>query len=247
MLMEAAILATVVLASGPSSGLALPLKRDIPAKFSTVICIDEPKARTFINDYIVPNANGTDAQLDSFFQGLAATGCFQDGGPLEIEEVLVRKPVVQGQTLGHILYRAKRPSGETLFGIVDEIANNRYPRTPFEEWISLQTEDGVLTANRGEGRTYACRSPQAARAAVASLSRSKQSRVRGNRLRVAKTNALRAGGCVEAQGRFQIRTVHNSVAVFFNNDAESMEDWTALTAVNGRGQVVGLLHNASLF
>jgi hypothetical protein len=240
----------VLLGFGPaitgSGSLALPQKRDIPANFSTVICADEQKARRFINDYIIANAYASNIRSERFFEGLAATGCFQGTGPLQIEEVLVRKSVVQGETLGHILYRATGPSGETVFGIVNEIGNNSVPRTPFEEWLSLHTQDGILMADHNEKLTYVCSSPQAAQAAVATLSRAKRNGVRGNRLKRAKDSAFRTGGCMATQGRFRVRSVHRSIAVYFGEDAESMEDWTAITALNSRSQVIGLLHNSSL-
>lgn len=246
MMIETAILLGSALGAASPGSLPLPLKRDIPANFSTVICGDERAARVFISDFIAPNQTGTDVNIDRFFEGLSATGCRQESGPLQIQAVLVRKPVVEGQAQRHILYRAKKPSGETVFGVVDELANNTHPRTPFEEWLSLQTQDGMLTANESDRRTYLCRSPQAARAAIVALSRAKQARLRGHRLRMAKADALRTSSCFPTQGRFRVRAIHGSVANFFGNDAESLEDWTAVTAVNGRGQVIGLLHNASL-
>jgi hypothetical protein len=246
MLIEIGFLLGLGSAMTGSGSLALPQKQDIPANYSTVICADEQKARSFIADYIVPYANSSNLQSERFFEGLAATGCFQGSGPLQIEEVLVRKPVVQGQTLGHILYRAKAPSGETVFGIVNEIGNNSVPRTPFEEWLRLHTQDGILMAALNEKLTYICSSPQAARAAVDSLLRAKRAGATGNRLKRAKAIAFRTGGCMATQGRFQVRSVHRSVAVYFGEDAESMEDWIAVTALNSRGQTVGLVYNASL-
>jgi hypothetical protein len=53
-----------------SGGLPLPVKRDIPANFSTVICADEQKARIFITDFIAPNQTRTDLDIELFFGGL---------------------------------------------------------------------------------------------------------------------------------------------------------------------------------
>jgi hypothetical protein len=246
MWIEIAVLLGFGTAITGSGGFALPQKLDIPANFSTVICADEHKARSFFNDHIASNANGTDLQRERFFEGLTVTGCFQGSGPLQIKEVLARKSVVWGQTLGHILYRATGPSGETVFGIVNEIGNNSVPRTPFEEWLSLHTQDGILMADLNEKLTYVCSSPQAAQAAVATLSRAKRNGVKGNQLKRAKASAFRTSGCMATQGRFRVRNVHRSIAVYFGEDAESMEDWTAITALNSRSQVIGLLHNSSL-
>jgi hypothetical protein len=232
--------------TGPDAALPLPLRRDIPSNFSTVICPDEAQARTFIETALVALPNGTDISTETFMRGLEATGCRQDGGPLQIEAVLVRKFAYPGPRGAYILYRAARPSGERVFGIVHEEGNNKVPRTPFEAWLELHTQDGVLTAGQNGRPTYLCPSPAAAQMVIRTL-RTAKAKIRSqSRLQQALGRATAANNCRVTRDIFQVTKVHASAVLTPGTDPESLQDWTALSVTNAQGQTRGLVFDASL-
>lgn len=234
----------VTIAPPASASEPLPEKRDIPADYSTVICPNEASARALIADYYRLNDKAT-FDIYRFFDGLKATGCEQSGGPIDIEEVLARRQIGVAH---HILYRGIRPTGDTVFGLVDEEGNNRTPRNALERWIETYATGGFLNPSPqrspAQKPTYLCPSPQAAQNVIAAIPAATERGVLNARQLKAKLAALRASGCTIAAGRYEVTAVHSSVFVSLGNEAG--ETWTALTAVDDRGHVVGLLHDDDL-
>jgi hypothetical protein len=223
----------------------LPRRTDIPADFSTVTCPGEPQARRMLQEFHVAGEPWFNTSL--FMKGLATTGCKQLSGPLEIREVLKRKRVVDTETGDYIFYRAVRPNGETVFGVVHEAGNNRHGRTPEEKWVNNYTTNGNVTANSDKKRTFVCPTPEAAMKVVAAIPslREKERGTKQSRQTVARDKALIANTCTMADGVYKVTKVHTRV--FISLGYEAGEEWAALTGVDPKGQTVGLLYDTSQY
>lgn len=239
-----AILISALLA-GPALAQTepLPKKTDIPSDFSTIICPNEGAARTMLNDYHV--RGGTWLDTTQFFAGLRTTGCEQRSGPLQIVHVMERKTVVPEVGGAYIFYRAVRPSGETVFGIVHERGNDIHPRTPFERWTRNYAPDLRIIAKPQDKRTYVCATPAAAIKVVAAIPDFDRKGVNRTQQVRARDAAIKASGCAWATGTFTVIAVHKSI--FISLGYEAGQSWTALTVKNGSGKTVGLLHDVADF
>jgi hypothetical protein len=240
-------LVAVAMLIAPSAATAqqepLPRRTDIPADYSTVICPNEAQARRMLNEFYVAGDTWFNGQ--AFMRGLTATGCQQLSGPLEIRDVLARKRVISTETGIYLLYRATRPSGESVFGVVHEAGNNRHGRTPQEKWLQNYSADGVVTANTDGRTTYVCPTPDAAMAVIAAipLLRDSERGTKVSRQTRARDAALKANKCTRGDGKYTVSNVHNHA--FISLGYESGEEWTALTALDRRGLTVGLLYDSS--
>lgn len=239
-----AVLLVAVGATGVSLAqplpLPLPAKTDIPEDFSTVICPDEPAARRMLRNHHVEGRSWFDSP--TFMRGLELTGCKQLSGPLQIKRVLDRKTLRSGPSNSYILYEATRPDGGIVYGTVHEEGNNRHPRTPLDRWFQTHAPVGWLQAKRGLRKTYVCQDPQAAKKVVAAIPPLRERGVNNPHRIRARDAAIRTSGCTRTYGRFRIAALHDSI--FISTGYEAGESWTALTATDPRGRIVGLLHDA---
>jgi hypothetical protein len=221
----------------------LPQRTDIPADYSTVICPAEPQARRMLREFYVAGGQWFNGQV--FMSGLDITGCRQLGGPLQIREVLERKRVVDTETGIYLMYRAVRPDGASVFGIVHESGNNRHPRNPEERWRQTNAPEGHVIANTDKRTTYVCPTPEAAMAVVAAIPRLRENErgTKVSRQARARDTALTASRCIRADGTYTVSKVHNSV--FISLGYEAGQEWTALTVIDRQGRTVGLLYDSS--
>jgi hypothetical protein len=136
----------------PAASDELPTRTDIPADLGgVVLCPDLANAQRMLRNFHVANASGL-LDLGVFFEGLEATGCVQESGPLVITSVFERRDIAGGGEGPFMLFAARRPSGEQVIGIIDEAANNRHPRTDLERWLVLHAPDGTLMIEADEMR-----------------------------------------------------------------------------------------------
>lgn len=230
----------------------LPVKTDIPADFSTTICPDADKAVEMLNYITVqPAPHNHIADTDDFFAGLAVTGCTQDDAarsqPITITRVLQRKTLtLAGGEERHIAYAGRDAGGRTVYGVVDESANDRAPRSPLEKWLANQgSTDGTLTiAAPDEFGTlaYACASSADAQAVVRSIAPGNG--VADEAKDKAFIQALKVKQCLPATGQFRIRAVLEERTIGCGHECEAV--WTALEALDSKGAAVGLIYDASL-
>lgn len=241
--LTAACLTLSALQATSAQAEPLPRQQDIPQELSTVICPDAAATRRLIEDYYRVNAEGI---FDTyyFFDGLKETGCQQDRGPLTIEEVLSRKVLSDGKAGSYMAYRARRPDGDTVFGIVDEVLNDTHPRTAFGQWMELHAPSGKLVNHPGGGKLYLCRSPDAARQVIRAIPPVREPGTANPHPYRARDHAFAANGCVLAQGEYQITAVGDSV--FIDIGPEAGEEWTALEATDDKGRKVGLVFDADV-
>lgn len=221
----------------------LPARTDIPEDYSAVVCPGDAAAIAMLRDHHRESPYGN-LDTPEFMRGLAATGCEQDGGPLEIERVIQRRAIGTGQDGPFIAFEARRPNGEIVFGTVDEGGNNAHPRTPLERWAQIHAPGGMLEAQAGEQRAYLCPSTSAAQGVIAAIPPTREPGVEDPRQSQAFASSIRTQRCVEASGRFRVTEVHASA--FISLGFEAGEDWTALTAIDVNGNTVGLVYDASL-
>lgn len=230
----------------------LPAKTDIPADFSTTICPDANKAVEMLNYITVqPAPHNHIADTDDFFAGLAVTGCTQDDAarsqPIAITRVLQRKTLTlaSGEER-HIAYVGRDAGGRTVYGVVDESANDRAPRSPLEKWLANQgSVDGTLTIAAPDEfgtLTYACTSPADAQAVVQSIAPGNG--VADDEKDKAFLQAIEAKRCLPTTGQFRIRAVLEERTIGCGHECEAI--WTALDALDSKGAAVGLIYDASL-
>jgi hypothetical protein len=240
-----AAMGTLIIATGHAAaqGEPLPQRTDIREDFSTVICPSEAQARRMLREFYVPGGPWFDGQ--TFMRGLGITGCQQLSGPLEIREVVERKQVVDTPTSVYLMYRATRPDGASVFGIVHEAGNNRHPRTAEERWRQNYAPDGSVTANTDRRTTYQCPTPEAAMAVIAAIPRLRENErgTKVSRQTRARDAALTANRCLRADGSYTVSKVHGGV--FISLGYEAGQEWTALTVVDKQGRTVGLLYDSS--
>ena len=224
----------------------LPTRTDVPDDFSMVHCPNEAATRTMLLDYYVKDKDWID--IPTFFKGLEATGCKQLSGPVEIVEVLERKSFRPGPSGIHVAFRSVGFSGDLkgdqIFGIVHEDGNNRHPRNALDRWKQTHAPDGMVTAIPADKRVYVCPSSKAAMNVVAAIPPVRRKGVNQPLQTRAKNTAIKANGCNWATGRFRVTAVHN--AVFISLGDEVGEYWHALTATDGRGKTVGILHDSDI-
>jgi len=234
----AAIAATPLLAQTER----LPRRTDIPDDFSTVVCGNETQARVMFAQHYVSDGRYVDSQR--LVDGLKLAGCEQTVGPIRIVAVLQRRQLEQGPGGTYMLYRGQRPDGGVVFGIIHEGGNDNHPRTALERWYQDYAPGGVLTATRGESQTYVCPTPLAAQRVVAAIPPMRNRGGANPQQLTAKRAALKAQRCTLAVGQFRVTAVHRSAYV--SRGFEAGENWTAVTATNAQGRVVGLLHDTDL-
>jgi hypothetical protein len=221
---------------------ALPEQRDIPEELSTVICPDLASTRFLMDKYYRVNGNGI-FDIYYFFDGLAATGCEPGSGPLRVEEVLSRKVLLDGRAGRYMAYKALRPGGDTVFGIVNEVLNDTHPRTAFGQWMQLHAPSDRLVNHPGGGKLYQCQSPDAARQVIRVIPPVAVKGAANPEQDQARDQAFADHGCALAHGEFTITAV--GASAFISTGPEAGEDWTALEATDANGQVVGLVYDAS--
>ena len=223
--------------------LPLPTKTDIPSDYSTVICPTRDAAQAMLGNHYVPDKNWFDGPI--FFSGLKATGCNQESGPLRIVSVLGRKSIQAGPSGIYLFYQAVRPNGETVYGVVHESGNNNHPRTPFERWLQTYAPGGMLKILAAEKRAYICKNPAVAMKFVSSIPTATLKGVTKAKQLQAKAIALKSNGCAYASGNYHVTAVHNET--YINLGFEASEVWTAITARDARGQVVGLVYDTDVY
>ncbi len=219
----------------------LPAQRDIPADLSTVICPDADSARVMLTDYFALDTRGI-FDTTRFFDGLKATRCEQASGPLMIREALARKQLRQREDGHYLAYRAQRPDGSSVFGIVDEALNGRFPRTAQAQWLALHAPSGRLINHNGGGKLYLCRSPEAAAGAIRAIPKLREPGVANPHQFRARDRAFAEAGCIMARGEFRITAVGR--AIFVSTGYETGEEWTALEGLDAQGRKVGLIFDA---
>lgn len=219
----------------------LPTQRDIPAEESTVICPDEAAGRRLFEDYYTATAAGG-FDIYRFFDGLKATGCEQKSGPLQIVEILGRRLIgTSGGT--QLLYRASRPDGAVVFGLIDEGVNDQFPRTDFARWMQLHAPGGRLIDRQGN-RLYLCPSPADAQKLVHAILPMGEPGTADPQQIKSRDRAFAAARCRIASGEYRITAVGDSQ--FVSLGPEAGEDWTALVATDSDGREVGLVYDASV-
>lgn len=247
--MGLSILIAAMLAQGATAE-PLPDHVDIPEAFSTVICPDQQSAKTMLDQYHsvqpAPNNYGLDTQL--FFAGLEATGCTQNGpkGMVTINSVQQRKKLdLAGGDGRYIRYAGIDAAGSPIAGIVDEDANNGFPRTPLAEFLSARAENGWLDARLDRGDDwifYRCDTPAKADTAVVATKGMENAKPEAFGQKLAKAAA--AQGCRRASDRYQVTALLSESG----NDCgfECYADLIALAATDRSGLTVGLIFDASL-
>lgn len=251
-IVAAALLWTALPGAAYADEQPLPAKTDIPADFSTTLCPDENKAVDMLNYITVqPAPHNHITDTDDFFAGLAITGCTQGDvartQPITIARVLQRKTIsLAGGEEQHIAYVGRDAGGRTVYGVVDESANDRAPRSSLEKWLANQgAVDGMLTiAPPDEYGTlaYVCATATDAGAIVRSI---KTGNGASNEAKDHPfVQAVKAKGCLPAAGQFHIRAVLEERTIGCGHECEAV--WTALDAVDSKGVAVGLIYDASL-
>ena len=243
MLKWAGLLFLAIAAPSLAEDLPLPEHRDVPEDYSAVICPNQASAATMLRDFHQESSYGN-LDTPKFMEGLSATGCEQRGGPLEIDNVIDRRTIGNGQDGPFIAFKAHRPDGTAVFGTVDEGGNNRHPRTPLERWTQLHAPDGMLEAGANGLATYRCPTASSAQAVVSAVPKGSESGEPDPKQASAFKAALKSQKCAPAAGKFRVTEVHGSI--FISLDIESGEDWTALSVTDASGATVGLVYDASL-
>jgi hypothetical protein len=234
--MSFSIAALLLLQSAPA--IPLPAKTDIPEdKGGVVICATDAAAQRMYRDYMVDRSDSTMIDLDMFFAGIKATGCVQTSGPITITRVDQRKKLKDGS---YIRFAGLRPDKSPVYGIVNEDDNNRHPRSDLERWLDPRSENGSLTLAAADRRGCVCATPAIARKVVLAI----PEKVSKARQLAAFKKAIAANRCATANGTYRITAVHESRWIELGFEAG--EDWTALTATNAKGGVIGLVYDGAL-
>ncbi len=220
----------------------LPTKIDIPVDLSMVQCPNEAAMQMMLRDYYT--LNGTRFDITAFFKGLEVTGCRQSSGPIKITQVIARKSLDSVHVAFLGVGNGPKPTGDVVFGIVDETLNNTHPRTASERWKKLHAPGGRLIVKTGGKKVYLCATPAAATKVVAAIPPVKQKGVNQPHQIRARDAAIKANGCTLTTGQFDVMGINKSAFISLGNEAG--EEWTALTAFNRDGRLVGLLHDSNL-
>ncbi len=243
------------IASTGAADTALPDRTDIPSGFSSVVCEDKITARRMFDDYykMRPAPKNFGKNTDLFFEGLKTTGCRQKsqikdrrGKNIQIEKVHQRKFFeTRTKTVRYILYSGRWDDGKSVYGIVDEGWNNRFPRTDLAEWLSQRAVDGWLKVNHSHEYQpifYRCNSVPQARTAVKML---KSENSRSNQDFEAQIGeAAKEHGCRKAMESYFVTARHERV----DRDCghECWYEINALEAIDRSGQKVGLIYDGAL-
>lgn len=245
------LLALAPPAVAQDDALPLPEKTDIPAEFSITLCPDESAAREMLDLYhvVLPPPRNHILDTTSFFDGLAATGCVQNegrpAGVITIEQVLARRDFELATMLEtHIAFRGRGEDGTPVIALVDESWNNRLPRTPLERFLRDFTDEGVLADMESDPLRpliYVCATPAKAQAVIAQMA--DPDTASDTAQEAAFRMAIRVNACQPGYGSYRITEWHGERAV--SCGVECWSNWTALTATDEQGQIVGLLFDAS--
>ncbi len=229
---------------------ALPIRTDISENFSTVLCPTDAAAKRMLQAFYVPGEQWFDSK--TFFEGLAATGCEQKGGPIRIVQVIERKTLRSGESASvYLRYRGvddvSKPS-KVFFGILHEDGNNRHPRTPLQQWMQTYANDGVVEADAaGKSNTgkliYRCASLAIAQKVLQAIPKAQKGAISSAQSK-AKDAALKAHQCGLARGKFAVVALHEMAYILLGDEAA--ESWRAIQALDESGRFVGLLHDDDL-
>lgn len=242
--------AWVMMIAVQGGGEPLPAKIDIPNDFSTVICPTESAARQMLGTYygVQPAPRNHTIDTSLFFQGLAATGCSQDSSDaksvITIQQAVARRTLkLASASETYLIYRGANAKGVRVVGIVDEMGNNKHPRTDFERWLSEFAPNGLINYDPATMSTlYLCATVDGARAAVRAIPTKGNKAVQNQ----AFGKARAANACRQAPaGRYKITARHENRDIQCGFECEDI--WNALAATDARGRAVALIFNASHF
>ncbi len=230
------------MAAPGTPAIPLPAKTDVPADMGgVVLCADDPTARRMYETYFVDKPGSTLINLDAFFAGLKATGCTQTSGPLTISRVDQRKKLADGS---YIRFAGLTPDGKPVYGILNEDANNRFPRTDLERWLENRMQNGIINMAEYDRTVYRCPSVQSARAVVTAIPEGEK--VSSNRQVKALKNTLKKQKCGKISiGKFTVKAVHESRWIIYGE--EDAQEFTALTVIDENGKTVGLVFDGAMY
>jgi hypothetical protein len=204
--------------------------KTVPETHSVVICPGADAARQMLDDYYRPGPHILETQR--FFEGLAATGCTQEGGPVTIGAVQ------QGRTFDfasgaqtHIRFEGRNAAGAAVHGIVDTDAFRI--RTALDTFL---IENGIGENGQVElqGGSWRCPSADAARAVIRGVPSEGEATQRDARF----SALVQAQRCTPATGLFRVSDVFES-ANFEGPDGAYT--YQAVAGADEGGAEVGLL------
>lgn len=231
-------IATLLLLQSTPPMIPLPAKTDVPDDLGgVVLCADDATSQRMYREYMIDGNGTTLIDFDAFFAGIKATGCVQSSGPITITRVDQRKKLNDGS---YIRFVGVRPDGSPVYGIINEDANNRHPRTDLERWLYPRAQNGVLTIAAADKIGYVCATPAIARKVVTAVPENGPSK----KQQAAFKKALAANRCATANGKYSVKAVFESR--WIDLGFEAGEEWTALTATNTNGKEIGLIYDAAL-
>lgn len=228
----------------------LPTKTDIPPTFSTVICPDEGTVRRMLSNFyeVKPAPNNYMENIDLFFAGLRDTGCIQNG-PLAETEITI-KSVIDRRTLKLadgpsviVAYRGTNGRGDAVIGIVNETDNNKFPRTPFDEFTQRWAPEGYFDASQGNSSwpIYRCANFDAAQSAVSAIPERGSKKAKDR----AFANARARQKCTLLfSGKFTIQSVGTANAIDCGFECAAI--WTPVEVKDlNNGRIYGLIFDTS--
>ena len=232
-----------------ASALPLPQNVIIPVDYSSIQCPNEAAALKMIDFFTVrPAPNNHIADTDTFFDGLRATGCVQNGPksktPITIKKIMARKTITLADNQEtYAVFTGQNAAGVVFTGVVNETGNDNHPRNAYQRWLSEWTRKGIITITRERfaDPAYTCATPSAARSAVRGLPLKGSEKSK----RAAFAKALQANKCVRAaEGDYHVTAVHEARTISCGFECE--DNYTALSVTRGRW-TVGLIFDASHF
>jgi hypothetical protein len=176
--------------------------KTVPETHSVVICPTGEAARRMLDDYYQPGTHILETAR--FFEGLAATGCTQEGGPVTVGSIQQGRTFdFAGGAQTHIRFEGRNAAGAAVHGIVDTDAFR--VRTALESFL---IENGAGDSGQVElqGGSYRCPSAEAARAVIRGVPREGDAAQRDARF----SALVQAQSCAPATGLFRIRDVFES-------------------------------------
>ena len=207
----------------------------VPETHSVVICPSASAAGRMLVYYYRPGP--FIIETERFFEGLRATGCTQEAGPVTVRRVRQMRVFTfpsSDQPQTHIRFEGETADGAPVHAIVDVEAFR--VRTPLEEFLLIQGSDGVLALDENSWR---CPTPDAARAVLRGVPDDRPEAER----QATFARLVRDQGCAPAQGEFRIVDAFESIG--FDDDYEG-HGYRALAAVQGDGPEIGLIFHESL-
>ena len=154
-----------------------------------------------------------------------------------------------GNSLPHALNAPKAQIAKAVhFTAADstrssDTGNVKYPPLTLNRWKVLHAPDGTVTIGSKVNRAFRCPSVSAARSVIR-LIPSVRNRGAANPAQLRGfAAAIKKHGCRPASGRYTVTALHENA--FISLGYEAGEDWTALTAKQGKISGIGLVYDAS--